>query len=148
MVFIFCVLICHNFHHCRRTSGISSALLRQHFHTCPLGADEDVVQRYARAWLWHMMGGFLFPDGTGNNVTCSVLPIIAQPWENIAGYSWGSATLAFLYWSLCDACRRVQDNSNLGGCLYLLQTWIWERVPVGRPVRGPVLVRESKFCFL
>ena len=52
----------------RKTSGVSSAWLRQHFNHCPPGAPEEVVQHHARAWLWHLFGGFLFPDGSGNTI--------------------------------------------------------------------------------
>ncbi|XP_062185932.1 serine/threonine-protein phosphatase 7 long form homolog [Phragmites australis] len=27
------------------------------------------------------------------------------------------------------------DHANLGGCTYLLQVWMWERLPIGRPDR-------------
>ena len=70
-----------------------------------------------------------------------VLPILGQQWENIAQYSWGSETLAWLYRQLCDACRRVASDSNLGAYAYLLQIWIRERFPVGRPYRGELEVR-------
>ena len=72
-----------------------------------------------------------------------ILPILGQQWENIAQYSWGSATLAWMYRQLCDACRRIANDSNLGGCAYLLQIWIWERFPVGRPYRGELEVLIS-----
>jgi hypothetical protein len=65
---------------------------------------------------------------------------LREPWENIGQYSWGSATLAWLYWQLCEGCRRVNPNSNIGGCMYLLQIWIWERIPIGRVHRGIVVV--------
>ena len=55
-------------------------------------------------------------------------------------YSWGLATLAWLYRQLCDGCKRSGADSNLGGCAYLLQIWVWERFPVGRPYRGPIPV--------
>ena len=127
----------------KKTSGVSSAWLKQHFNHCPPGAPEEVVQHHARAWLWHLFGGFLFPDGSGNTISWMVLPILGQQWENIAQYSWGSATLAWMYRQLCDACRRVGNDSNLGGCAYLLQIWIWGRFPVGRPYRG-----ELEVCFM
>ena len=41
---------------------------------------------------------------------------------------------------LYDACRRVGTDSNLGGCAYLLQIWIWERFPMGQPYRGELEV--------
>ena len=42
----------------------ASAWLRQNFNHCPQGAPQGVVERYARVWLWHLFGGFLFPDGS------------------------------------------------------------------------------------
>ena len=127
----------------RKTSGVSSAWLRQNFNHCPQGAPQEAVERYARVWLWHLFGGFLFPDGSGNTISWMILPILGQQWENIAQYSWGSATLAWMYRQLCDACRRIANDSNLGGCAYLLQIWIWERFPVGRPYRGELEVLIS-----
>ena len=125
----------------RKTSGVSSAWLKENFNHCPQGAPQELVERHARVWVWHLFGGFLFPDGSGNTISWMVLPILGQQWENIAQYSWGSATLAWLYRQLCDACRRVASDSNLGRRAYLLQIWIWERFPVGRPYRGELEVR-------
>ncbi|KAK3118506.1 hypothetical protein QOZ80_9BG0700370 [Eleusine coracana subsp. coracana] len=48
---------------------------------------------------------------------------IVEPWDEIGGYSWGSAVLAYLYHQLCQASRRVGVNANLSGCAYLLQPW-------------------------
>ncbi|CAL4933146.1 unnamed protein product [Urochloa decumbens] len=122
----------------RRTTGVSAGWLAEHFgHQPPPGAAEDLVERYARAWLWHMLAGFLFPDGSGNTVSWMWLDAISEDWELLRDYSWGSATLAWLYRQLCEACRRTADNSNLGGCALLLQIWMWERIPVARPNRGP-----------
>uniref|UniRef100_K3YCS2 SWIM-type domain-containing protein n=1 Tax=Setaria italica TaxID=4555 RepID=K3YCS2_SETIT len=82
---------------------------------CPPGANDEVVQRYARVWLWHFVSTFLLPDAAGNTVSWMVLPILGQVWENIAVYSWGSAALAWLYRQLCEACRRTARDSNVGG---------------------------------
>ncbi|TVU01526.1 hypothetical protein EJB05_53025, partial [Eragrostis curvula] len=39
---------------------------------------------------------------------------------------------------LCEACRRRKPRSSVGGCVFLLQLWMWSRLPVGRPrVRAP-----------
>ena len=81
----------------RKTSGVSSAWLKQNFNHCPQGAPGELVERHAHVWLWHLFGGFLFPDGSSNTISWMVLPILGQQWENIAQYSWGSATLAWLY---------------------------------------------------
>jgi hypothetical protein len=70
---------------------------------------------------------------SGNTISWMFLEILSQPWENIAGYSWGSTVLAWMYRQLCNASCRTS-----GGCSYLLQIWCWERWPIGRPVRPPV----------
>jgi hypothetical protein len=71
----------------QKTSGVSSAWLRANFSHCPPAAAPDVVERYARVWLWHLFGGFLFPDGSGNTISWMVLPIFDQVWDNIGQYS-------------------------------------------------------------
>ncbi|TVU50569.1 hypothetical protein EJB05_01946, partial [Eragrostis curvula] len=127
----------------KKPSGVSSAWLTSHFNNLDDNADEGTVERFARAWLWHLVGGYLFPDASGNTISWLFLPILGQQWENIATYSWGSATLAWLYRSLCEACTRTGGSPTLGGCAYLLQIWMWERFPVGRPDRGPAEVGAS-----
>lgn len=125
------------------TSGVKSSWLKDNFSVCPPNAPVNVVERFARVWLWHMMSGLLFPEGTGNVVSWLVLPILGETWESIGTYSWGSATLAWLYRQLCEACRRNGNEANLGGCMYLLQIWMWERFLVGRPDRGRMPVSAS-----
>ena len=122
-----------------RPSAVLASWLRAHFNVCPPDADDDTVRRFARAWIWHLLGSFLFPDGTGNAVSWIYLPILANL-ATAGTYSWGSATLACLYRHLCDACRSRSADGNLGGCTYLLQIWMWERFPVGRPTRSPLQV--------
>ena len=39
----------------KKTPGVSSARLRQHFNRCPPHAPDDIVERHARVWLWHMV---------------------------------------------------------------------------------------------
>ncbi|TVU49649.1 hypothetical protein EJB05_00971, partial [Eragrostis curvula] len=129
----------------KKPSGVSSAWLTSHFNNLDDNADEGTVERFARAWLWHLVGGYLFPDASGNTISWLFLPILGQQWENIATYSWGSATLAWLYRSLCEACTRTGASPTLGGCAYLLQVWMWERFPVGRPDRGPAEVKWTPY---
>jgi hypothetical protein len=98
----------------KKTSGVSLAWLRQCFNMCPPHVPDDVVERYAWVWLWHMVAQFLFLDGSGNTASWMVLPQLREPWEDIAQYSCGSTTLAWLYRQLCEGCRRALPNSNLG----------------------------------
>jgi hypothetical protein len=63
----------------KKTSGVSSAWLWQCFNMCPPHAPDDVIERYARVWLWHMVAQFLFPDGSGNTVSWMFLPQLREP---------------------------------------------------------------------
>ena len=73
----------------------------------------------------------MFPDATGDTASWMYLPCLTD-WDTAGGYSWGSAVLGYLYRQLCEACRRSSQNSSLGGYVYLLQLWMWSRLPVGR----------------
>ncbi|TVU26210.1 hypothetical protein EJB05_28747, partial [Eragrostis curvula] len=120
-----------------RSAGVPLSWLRARFGTCPVGADDATVTYHARAWVMHMFGTVLFPDGTGDAASWMYLPCLLD-WDAAGQFSWGSAVLAFLYRQLCEACRRTKPRSSLGGCVYLLQLWMWSRLPVGRPrVRAP-----------
>ncbi|KAE9617341.1 putative protein-serine/threonine phosphatase [Lupinus albus] len=47
-------------------------------------------------------------------------------------YSWGSACLANLYREMC---RATKPNAKaMGGCLTLLQSWAWYRLPFLAPI--------------
>jgi hypothetical protein len=58
----------------KKTLGVSSKWLKDHFNECPEHADDEVVQRHARVWLWHMVASFLVPDAFGNTVSWMCLP--------------------------------------------------------------------------
>ncbi|KAE8777127.1 Alpha-L-arabinofuranosidase 1 [Hordeum vulgare] len=49
-------------------------------------------------------------------------------------FSWGSAALAYLYRQLYQASMRTRESSSLCGSVWSLCVWMWERLPVGRPV--------------
>ncbi|KAK1661848.1 hypothetical protein QYE76_050007 [Lolium multiflorum] len=112
--------------------GLKVAWVRAEFNNCPEDADEETVKQHARAYILSLVGGLLFPDASGDRYNAYPFPLIADL-ENIGSYSWGSATLAYLYRAMCDACRRQSEQGNLTGCLLLLQLWSWERFPIGRP---------------
>lgn len=116
----------------RPRPGLRVSWVRAEFNRCPEDADEETDKQYARAYILSLISGVLFPDASGDLYTFYPFPLIADL-ENIGSYSWGSATLAYLYRSMCAACRRQSDQSNLTGCLLLLQLWSWERFPIGRP---------------
>jgi len=103
-----------------KTGGLAFSWLREHFRILPEGANAITTERYARAYLLYVFGAVLFPDGGGDSASWMFLPLLSN-WDNCRGYSWGSAALAFLYRQLDEACRRSSANSNLGGCVLLLQ---------------------------
>ncbi|XP_073367639.1 serine/threonine-protein phosphatase 7 long form homolog [Aegilops tauschii subsp. strangulata] len=113
-----------------RTFDVSLIWLSEHRKTCPEGADEATVEWYARAYLWYLLTEVVFPDSSGNSANWSYLFFLAD-WD--AGYSWGTASLAYLYRSLDDATQRTGDKSNMGGFVWALSIWMWERLPVVRP---------------
>jgi len=47
----------------RKTSGVSSAWLRQHFNHCPQGAAQEVVERHARAFFFVSNPKLLVTEG-------------------------------------------------------------------------------------
>jgi hypothetical protein len=115
-----------------RTSGVQITCLRQAFGHCPANADLETVVYYCRAWILHLFGCILFPDATGDAASWMYIHCLTD-WDQAGQYSWGSAVLAFLYRQLCEACRHTSTTASLGGCTYLLQLWMWSRVPIGRP---------------
>jgi hypothetical protein len=50
-------------------------------------ANEAKIERFARVWLWHFLGAFLFLDALGNTISWTFLDILHQLWEYIATYS-------------------------------------------------------------
>ncbi|XP_057246685.1 serine/threonine-protein phosphatase 7 long form homolog [Beta vulgaris subsp. vulgaris] len=86
-------------------SSLRLAWLRQHFFLLSNDADELTVQRFARAYILALMGSILFADKSGDAVQVLYLPLLAD--LDVAGtYSWGSATLAYLYRQLCRVSQR------------------------------------------
>ncbi|XP_016169440.1 protein MAIN-LIKE 2-like [Arachis ipaensis] len=96
------------------------------FGGCPEGADEETVRRY----IMMLLGTQLFADKSGNRIHIRWLPYVARL-EDMGGYSWGSAALAWLYRCMC----RVANIHvvKLAGSLQLLQSWILWRFPGFRP---------------
>ncbi|KAJ7945734.1 serine/threonine-protein phosphatase 7 long form-like [Quillaja saponaria] len=102
------------------------------FQNFPADGDDITAQRYARAYILQLMGGLLFTSKTSTHVHICFLSLL----ENLyaAGqYSWGSASLAWLYREMCHATHL--DASEIAGPLILLQVWAWERLPFLAPRR-------------
>ncbi|SPT18016.1 unnamed protein product [Triticum aestivum] len=112
----------------RVATGAPFMWITWHFGTCPEEANEDEVKTYARVYMWYVISRTMFANGTGKNAPwmwLKALTVFDSKW------SWGSATLAYLYRQLDDACCR--PSGGIGGCMLALSIWSWERLPVGRP---------------
>ncbi|QHO17387.1 uncharacterized protein DS421_10g311730 [Arachis hypogaea] len=96
----------------------------------PRGADEETVRRFVRAYIMMLLGTQLFADKSGNHIHIRWLPYVARL-EEMGGYSWGSAALAWLYRCMCRVANR--HVLKLAGPLQLLQSWIFWRFPRFRP---------------
>ena len=91
---------------------------------------QDIIARHTRAYIMVLFGGVLFPDKSGFRVSLKWLPLL-RDFRRIRSFSWGSAVLAVLQQNLCRAVN--YQVSDIGGCLALLQSWIWYRLPQFSP---------------
>ena len=60
------------------------------------GAPEEAVQHHTRAYILQVCGGILFADKSGNLVHLMFLQMLRN-FHEAGQYSWGSASLAWLY---------------------------------------------------
>ncbi|RYR00141.1 hypothetical protein Ahy_B07g088224 [Arachis hypogaea] len=110
--------------------AVNCTWFQETFGECPVGADDETVRRFARAYIMMLLGTQLFADKSGNRIHIRWLPFVARL-EEMGGYSWGSAALAWLYRCMCRVANR--HVVKLAGPLQLLQSWIFWRFPSFRP---------------
>ncbi|KAM0869920.1 hypothetical protein ACQ4PT_040356 [Festuca glaucescens] len=115
----------------KMSAGAPYSWIQNNFKKCPERVEDEVVQMYARAYLWYVVSWVLFSNGTGSNASFIWLQLFAG-WEH--NLSWGTAALAYLYRQLDDACCKTGKGASIGGCMLLLSIWSWLRLPVGRPI--------------
>jgi hypothetical protein len=105
----------------RHSSGVPLKWLRGEFQQCPPGADESIMNYFCRAWVLHMFGTVLFPNGTGDTASWMYIPCLLN-WDDAGNRSWGSTILAFLYRQLDEACRRTSGaHATMSGYTTLFQ---------------------------
>ena len=78
----------------RVAAGAPFSWIAWNFGTCPEEANEDEVKTYARVYMWYVISRTMFADGTCKNAPwmwLKALTVFDSKW------SWGSATLAYLY---------------------------------------------------
>ncbi|RYR73379.1 hypothetical protein Ahy_A02g007721 isoform G [Arachis hypogaea] len=110
--------------------AVNCSWFQETFGECPEGADEETVRRFACAYIMMLLGTQLFADKSGNRIHIRWLPYVTRL-EDMGGYSWGSAALAWLYRCMCRVANR--HVVKLAGPLQLLQSWIFWRFSRFRP---------------
>uniref|UniRef100_A0A3Q7HBA3 Aminotransferase-like plant mobile domain-containing protein n=1 Tax=Solanum lycopersicum TaxID=4081 RepID=A0A3Q7HBA3_SOLLC len=106
-------------------------------------ATQDMVNEKNRCYMFWMIAGLLLADTSGDLLKLMYLPML-EDITTVGSYSWGSATLAYLYRFLCKAYQSSQNE--IAGFLPLLQASdcskkrYKEYFPVGLP-RGPHAAR-------
>ena len=94
------------------------------------------------AFFVTLFGSTLFVDKSGNRLLPSCILELKKSTDDLDRYSWGSAALAFLYRQLGIASR--VECKAIGGCLTLLQAWIYEYFPSFRPCQGALVVQPGE----
>ncbi|XP_040945396.1 protein MAIN-LIKE 1-like [Gossypium hirsutum] len=118
-------------------TGLKFLWLKANFEHLSINAIEHEVMCAARAYIMHIIGGVLMPDGNNNKVHLMYLPLFADL-QNVRSYSWGSAVLTMLYRELCQATK--PDAVDIDGCLILLQSWALYQISFLASVRHQAYV--------
>ncbi|QHN80958.1 uncharacterized protein DS421_20g682700 [Arachis hypogaea] len=110
--------------------AVNCTWFQETFGECLAGADKETVRRFTRAYIMMLLGTQLFANKSDNRIHIRWLPYVVRLQE-MGGYSWGSAALAWLYRCMCQVANR--HVVKLAGPLQLLQSWIFWRFPGFRP---------------
>ncbi|XP_021596655.1 serine/threonine-protein phosphatase 7 long form homolog [Manihot esculenta] len=98
--------------------------LAEEFSQLPDDADEEVVHRFAKAYIMRVIGS-IFSDISALRVNLIFLPLLADL-EEAGNYSWGGACPAWLYRQLCKATN--SEVMQMADPLFILQLWAWDRI--------------------
>ncbi|CAL5052499.1 unnamed protein product [Urochloa decumbens] len=150
----------------RKTTEVQSGWFSQHFNIPPpVGAEDVVVERYARAWLWHLMcDGCRRSGGNANLGGCAYL-LQLWMWEHIPvgrleWYAHGAlpsyegsstATVGYLWHNILNVHgnpgRRYLDYSNALDCLtHRHVTWRpYTRGEVESMELAPICRRDEEY---
>jgi len=99
--------------------------LRKNFQQLPVDVDDVVIAQHARAHMMMIIGGCLMPDTSCARVHFTYLLLLSNLTE-ASYYSWGATVLASLFRALDRVVKSGQ--TEIGGCLLLLQSWAWDRI--------------------
>ncbi|CAN1277132.1 Serine/threonine-protein phosphatase 7 long form homolog, partial [Linum perenne] len=100
--------------------------LNENFRALPPKPTLLHVERYARAYMLCLIGGFLFPNKSTQYVHLMWLPLLGH-FSYAGSLSWGFACLAWLYREMCRASHVLAEQ--ISGPLFILQIWAWEHFP-------------------
>ena len=78
----------------RVPAGATYVWIVNNFGQCPIEADRDTVQQYARVYIWYVISRTLFADGGGRTASWVWLKVLTDLRRKT---SWGSVVLAYLY---------------------------------------------------
>uniref|UniRef100_A0A1J3H3W0 Serine/threonine-protein phosphatase 7 long form-like protein n=1 Tax=Noccaea caerulescens TaxID=107243 RepID=A0A1J3H3W0_NOCCA len=109
--------------------------LKRTFSECPEDASSDVIKCHTRAYLLYLIGSTIFATTDGDKVSVKYLPLF-EDFDQAGRYAWGAAALACLYRALGNA--SLKSQSNICGCLTLLQCWSYFHLDIGRPEKSEV----------
>ncbi|KAL4344178.1 hypothetical protein AHAS_Ahas11G0152400 [Arachis hypogaea] len=111
-------------------SGIKLTWFRSLKRRLPL-TDWVSKKMYVKCHIILLFGTILFCDKSGATVHLKFLLLLRQ-FSNIKKFSWGSACLAHMYRSLCQASR--YECKDMDDPLVLFHVWAWIRMPSIRPL--------------
>ncbi|XP_076904351.1 serine/threonine-protein phosphatase 7 long form homolog [Bidens hawaiensis] len=108
---------------------VSKKLTESNFPYNP-NADADERLQRARTIIFLLVGTTLFPGTASNLLDVKYLSYL-NDLSTCVSLSWGSAVLAFMYRHLSRSTSA--DTPEIGGPMFLLQLWAFERLPCTRP---------------
>lgn len=118
---------------------IKDTFLQRRFGWIPPNADRQRIVYHARAYIMRLIGNRLLPGTTSNRVHAKYLNLLRETdFLALNQYSWGSAVLATLYRGLDRASFHLA--SDISGCMTLLQSWFFYRLPFLAPIPHTIRV--------
>ncbi|KAJ3676141.1 hypothetical protein LUZ60_003553 [Juncus effusus] len=91
---------------------------------------DEWIEQYCRAYMLAFFTDVLFTDPNGD--CYSLIPLLLlENMQELDKWSFGSGVLAYLYRELCKSVD--VGRKNMGGCVLLLQLWVWQHFSTGRP---------------
>ena len=110
--------------------GLKITWVRNTFSNLSEGANAVTTQQYARAYMFQVLV-LLFGNKSQSKLHCYFLKLL-NDFGVARKYSWGSATLVFLYKEPCTAV--IQKSTEIAGPVFILKLWAWEHLPYLTPI--------------